>query len=76
MFNSPNLLSNLKQSSIIIILLCAVVFLIISQHAYVKISEFKIVASYAGEGDQFETSISISGDYSVVGANLDKDNIQ
>ena len=74
MFNSANLLTNLKQNSIVFFLLCAAASLSISQPAYAQISEFKITAADGAEGDRFGWSVSISGDYAVVGARFDDDN--
>ena len=74
MVNSSNVSTNLKQSSFIVLLLCAVASLSISQPAYVQISELKITASDGAEFDFFGESVSISGDYAVVGAWNDDDN--
>ncbi|MCH7887296.1 MAG: FG-GAP repeat protein, partial [Candidatus Marinimicrobia bacterium] len=74
MINSSNVFTNLKQSSFIVLLLCAAASLSISQPAYAQISEFKITASDGAENDHFGESASISGDYAVVGARFDDDN--
>ena len=74
MVNSNNLLTNLKQSSFIFFLLCAVALAAISKPAYAQISEFKITASDGAAADFFGWSVSISGDYAVVGAFGDDDN--
>ena len=48
--------------------------LTISQLAYAQISEFKITASDGAAFDNFGRSVSISGDYSVMGSHRDDDN--
>jgi len=48
--------------------------LFISQTAYAQISELKITASDNAAGNFFGESVSISGDYSVVGSHRDDDN--
>ena len=74
MVNSDNVFANLKQSSFIVLLLCAAASLSISQPTYAQISEFKLLAPDGAEGDVFGKSVSISGDYAVVGAWNDDDN--
>ena len=74
MLNTNDLLTNLKQSSFIVFLLCAVALSAIPQPAYAQISEFKLTASDNAAGDDFGKSASISGDYAVVGALGDNDN--
>ena len=64
----------LKQTLIKTITICAAASLSISQSAYAQISEFKITASDGAAGDWFGFSVSISGDYAVVGAYWDDDN--
>ena len=51
-----------------------IVYLVVSQPAYAQISEFKITASDGAADDYFGNSVSISGDYAVVGAPNDDDN--
>ena len=48
--------------------LCAIAILAIDQPVYAQISEFKITASDPALEDLFGSSVSISGDYAVVGA--------
>ncbi|MCH8305825.1 MAG: choice-of-anchor D domain-containing protein, partial [Candidatus Marinimicrobia bacterium] len=74
MVNSNNLLTNLKQNSIVFYLLCAVALSAISQPAYAQINGFKLNASDGGPFEEFGYSISISGDYAVVGAYKHDDN--
>ena len=49
------------------------IYLVVSQPAYAQVSEFKITASDGAAVDAFGYSVSISGDYAVVGAFLDDD---
>ena len=44
------------------------------QSAYAQLNEFKLTAGDAAADDSFGGSVSISGDYAVVGASLDGDN--
>ena len=44
------------------------------QTAYAQLSEFRITAADSAAGDEFGNSVSISGDYAVVGAMWDDDN--
>lgn len=74
MVNSDNVFAKLKQSSIIVLLLCAAASLSISQPVHAQISEFNITASDGAVDDIFGWSISISGDYAIVGALGDDDN--
>jgi len=46
----------------------------LTESAYAQISEFKITASDGAAGDEFGISVSISGDYVIVGAQADDDN--
>ena len=48
----------------------------ISQMAYAQITEFKVMASDGAADDLFGTSVSISGDYAIVGAYHDNDSGQ
>ena len=74
MLINTNILTNLKKSSFIFLLLCVVTLAAISKPAYAQISEFKITASDGAAADFFGWSVSISGDYAVVGAFGDDDN--
>ena len=74
MVNSNNLLTNLKKSLFIVLLLCAVALSAISQPAYAQISDFKITASDGAASDNFGYSVSISSDYAIVGAWQDDNN--
>ena len=74
MVNSSNLVTNLKQNSIVFYLLCAVALSSIPQPAYAQINAFKITASDGAASDQFGQSVSISGDYAIVGATVDDNN--
>ena len=47
------------------------IYLVISQPAYAQINEFKITATEIAVFDGFGSSLSISGDYVIVGASLD-----
>ncbi|MCH7886446.1 MAG: T9SS type A sorting domain-containing protein [Candidatus Marinimicrobia bacterium] len=64
----------LKKTLILTLTICAAASLSISQPAYAQISEFKLTASDNAAGDKFGFSISISGDYAVVGAEGNDDN--
>jgi len=64
----------LKKTLILTTTICAIAIRAIVQPAYAQISEFKIAASDGTGGDNFGWSVSISGDYAVVGAILDDDN--
>jgi len=50
------------------------IYMVVSQLAYAQISELKITASDNAANDRFGNSVSISGDYAVVGAIFDDDN--
>ena len=62
----------LKQT-LLTLTVCAVTLLAISQPAHAQIREFKITASDGATDDLFGHSVSISGDYAVVGAIGDDD---
>ena len=62
------------KKTLLILPICAAVLLSISQLAYAQIGEFKITATGAAQGDLFGRSVSIDGDYAVVGALGDDDN--
>ena len=65
----------LKYSALLLTLtIWAAALLSISQPAHAQISDFKITASDGATYDVFGWSVSISGDYTVVGARLDDDN--
>ena len=64
----------LKKTLILNITICAIASLSIPQPAYAQISEFKILPLDGAAGDAFGISVSISGDYAVVGAWWDDDN--
>ena len=64
----------LKQTLLLTLTINAAALLSISQPAYAQINEFKLTASDNAAGDNFGFSISISGDYAVVGARFDDDN--
>ena len=64
----------LKQTLILTLTICAAASLFISQTAHAQISEIKIIASDGAVNDFFGTSVSIYGDYAVVGAIFDDDN--
>ena len=74
MVHSFNTLTNLKKYLFNVLLLCAVALSAIPKPAYAQISDFKITASDGAASDQFGWSVSISGDYAVVGAWQDADN--
>ena len=54
--------------------ICVVVILAIFQPMYAQINEFKITADDGATDDLFGHSVSISGDYAIVGAEYDDDN--
>ncbi len=64
----------LKYSTLLKITICALASLAIPYPAHAQISEFKITATDGAAFDEFGISVSISGDYAVVGADYDDDN--
>ena len=46
------------------------IYLVVSQPAYAQLNEFKITATEIAVFDGFGSSLSISGDYVIVGASL------
>ena len=64
----------LKKITMLTLSICAVTSLAIFQTVHAQISEFKIIASNGAVDDEFGHSVSISGDYAVVGAHFDDDN--
>jgi len=63
----------LKGTRILTTTICATAILAIVQPAYAEITEFKLTASDAAGGDLFGRSVSISGDYAIVGAHGNDD---
>ena len=63
-----------KQSLLLTLTICAAASLAISQPAYAQISEFKLTATDGALNDRFGKSVSIFGEYAVVGASFDDDN--
>ena len=59
---------------IIAFIICALAFQTFINQAYAQLSEFKITAADGDTLDSFGWSVSISGDYAVVGAFKDDDN--
>ena len=64
----------LYKTLLLTITICALAVLAIGQSAHGQIDEFKLTGSDAASGDQFGSSVSISGDYAIVGAGHD-DNV-
>ena len=64
----------LYKTLLLTLTICAAASLSISQPAYAQISELKILPSDGAAGDNFGGSVSISGEYAVVGAFFDDDN--
>ena len=62
------------KNTLLTLMICAAALLSIPQPAYAQISEFKITADDGAADDQFGISVSIDGDYAVVGAFLHDDN--
>ena len=62
----------LKQT-LLTLTICALAMLAIDQPVYAQINEFKITADDGATDDLFGHSVSISGDYAVVGAIGDND---
>ena len=62
------------KTLILTLTICAAASLSISQPAYAQIGEFKITATDGAENDRFGQSVSISGDYAIVGAKNHDDN--
>ena len=58
----------LKNRLLLTLTICAAASLSISRLAYAQISEFKIAASDGAADDMFGASVSISGNYAVMGA--------
>ena len=73
MTNYAKFLLILKQSSFIVMFICMVASLVISNPVYAQISEFKLTASDGDVGDMFGVSVSISGNNAIVGARRDND---
>ena len=59
------------KNTLLTLTICAIASLAISEPVYAQINEFKITASDAAADDHGGESVSISGDYAVVGARLD-----
>ena len=64
----------LKQTRHLTLTICAAALLAISQPAHAQISEFKILPADGAAGHEFGASVSISGEYAVVGAPGNDDN--
>ena len=64
----------LKKTLIITTAICAIASLSISQTAYAQINEIKLFPFIGAAGDAFGESVSISGDYVIVGAQGDDEN--
>ncbi len=64
----------LKKIQLLTLTISAAVSLALIEPAYAQISEFKITAFDGAGFDWFGNSVSISGDYVVVGAKFDNDN--
>ncbi|MCH7498230.1 MAG: hypothetical protein IH971_10315, partial [Candidatus Marinimicrobia bacterium] len=58
----------LKQTRHLTVTLCAAALLTIPLPVYAQISEFKILPADGAASDKFGESVSISGDYAVVGS--------
>ncbi|MEE9165835.1 MAG: beta-propeller fold lactonase family protein [Candidatus Neomarinimicrobiota bacterium] len=63
----------LNKTPLLTLTICAMAILAIDQPAHAQISEFKLTASDAEAYDYFGYSVSISGDYAIVGARNDDD---
>ncbi len=68
MVNSNYVSTRFKHNSIVFLLFFAVAFLALSEPAYAQLGETKVIASDGAADDVFGWSVSISGDYAVVGA--------
>ena len=64
----------LKQTLLLTLTMCVAASLSITNPVHAQISEFKLTASDGAAGDEFGFSVSISGDYAVMGAMFDDDN--
>ena len=73
MFNSNCVFTRSKHNSIVILLFITAMFLVFSEPINAQIGQFKILASDGAEGDDYGWSVSISGDYAIVGAYMDDD---
>ena len=61
----------LKKTLRLTTTICAMAILAIDQPAYAQFDEFKLTASDAAADDLFGWSVSISGNYAIVGARKD-----
>jgi len=64
----------LKKMLLLTLMICAVASLAIPRPAHAQINEFKITPVDGAAVDYFGYSVSVSGDYAVVGARRDDDN--
>ena len=64
----------LYKTLLLTLTIYAAASLFISQSAYAQISELKITASDNAAGDLFGWSVSITGDYAVLGAQFGRNN--
>ena len=62
------------KKNLLTLTICAVILSVISQAAYAQTGAFKITADDGAAHDEFGNSVSVSGDYFVVGARGDDDN--
>ena len=63
----------IKKSLILTLTICTAFGAFISGPAYAQLNEFKLTASDASVADRFGNSVSISGDYAIIGAREDDD---
>ena len=61
----------LKYSALLKITICAIASLSIPQPAHAQITEFKLLPSDGAASGRFGNSVSISGDYAIVGTKGD-----
>ena len=62
------------KKTLLTLTISAIALLAISQPAHAQINEFKLTVSDNATGDFFGRSVSIAGDYALVGARSDDDN--
>ena len=73
MFNSNRVFTRSKHNSIVFLLFITAMFLVFIEPVNAQIGQVKILASDGAEGDDYGWSVSISGDYAIVGAYMDDD---
>ncbi len=73
MFNSNCVFTRSKHNSIVLLLFITAMFLFFLEPLHAQIGQVKILASDGVAEDDYGWSVSISGDYAIVGAYMDDD---